>query len=89
MASIDQLTASRFFEVVKNIHPTILIGTSGQAGAFTEDIVREMAKHVERPVIFPLSNPTSKSEATPSDLLELDEWACLNRNGQSISARQS
>jgi malate dehydrogenase (oxaloacetate-decarboxylating) len=58
------------FEVVANLHPTILIGTSAQAGAFSEGIVREMAKHVDRPVIFPLSNPNSKSEATPADLLE-------------------
>lgn len=58
-----------FLDVVKNVQPTILIGTSGQHGAFSEDVVREMSGHVERPVIFPLSNPTSKSEATPFDLL--------------------
>ncbi len=58
-----------FLEVVKNVHPTILIGTSGQHGAFSEEIVREMARHVRHPVIFPLSNPNSKSEATPSELL--------------------
>ncbi len=44
-----------FFDVVSNVQPTILIGTSGERGAFSEDIVCEMAKHVERPVIFPLS----------------------------------
>lgn len=57
-------------DVVKNVRPTLLIGVSGQAGAFTEEIVREMAAHVERPVIFPLSNPTERSEATPADLMK-------------------
>jgi malate dehydrogenase (oxaloacetate-decarboxylating) len=70
-----------FSEVVKNVHPTILIGTSAQSGAFSEDIVCEMAKHVERPVIFPLSNPTSKSEATPSDLLEWTNGRALIGTG--------
>ena len=70
-----------FPDVVKNVHPTILIGTSAQAGAFSEDIVRELAKHVERPVIFPLSNPTSKSEATPSDLLKWTDGRALIATG--------
>jgi malate dehydrogenase (oxaloacetate-decarboxylating) len=56
-------------EVVGRVHPTILIGTSTQHGAFTERIVREMATHVDRPVILPMSNPTTLSEATPADLL--------------------
>jgi malate dehydrogenase (oxaloacetate-decarboxylating) len=58
-------------DVVANAHPTVLIGTSGQAHAFTEAAVRAMAKHVKRPVIFPLSNPTERSEATPA---ELNTW---------------
>jgi malate dehydrogenase (oxaloacetate-decarboxylating) len=56
-------------DVVQNVRPTILIGTSGQPGMFTEGIVREMASHVERPIIFPLSTPTSRSEAVPADLI--------------------
>jgi len=57
------------FDVVANARPTTLIGVSGQPGTFTEEIVRAMAANVARPVIFPLSNPTSRSEATPQDLM--------------------
>jgi malate dehydrogenase (oxaloacetate-decarboxylating) len=56
-------------EVVGHVHPTMLIGTSTQAGAFTEAIVRQLAAHVDRPVIMPLSNPTSRAEAAPADLI--------------------
>lgn len=58
------------YDVVKNCHPTLLIGVSGQPGVFIEKIVREMATHVEQPVIFPLSNPTHRSEADPTDLMK-------------------
>lgn len=57
-------------DVVKNAHPTLLIGVSAQSGAFTEEIIREMAQHVEHPIIFPLSNPQSNCEATPSDIMK-------------------
>lgn len=56
-------------EVVRHVKPTMLIGTSGQTGLFSEAVVREMAKHVARPVVFPLSNPTSQSEAVPADVM--------------------
>jgi malate dehydrogenase (oxaloacetate-decarboxylating) len=56
-------------EVVARVHPTILIGTSAQTGAFTEAIVTEMASHASRPVIMPMSNPTSLAEARPADLI--------------------
>ena len=75
-----------FFDVIKNVRPTILIGTSAQAGAFSETIVREMAKHVERPVIFPLSNPTSKSEATPADLIKWTEGRAIIATGSPFPA---
>jgi malate dehydrogenase (oxaloacetate-decarboxylating) len=60
-------------DVMRNARPTALIGASGQADAFTESAVREMASHAARPVIFPLSNPTSRSEARPADLLAWTE----------------
>ncbi|WP_233515501.1 NAD-dependent malic enzyme [Marinitenerispora sediminis] len=56
-------------EVVARVRPTVLVGTSTAAGAFTEEIVREMASHVERPVVLPLSNPTERIEAMPADLV--------------------
>jgi malate dehydrogenase (oxaloacetate-decarboxylating) len=60
-------------DVVANAHATVLIGTSGQAHAFSEPVVRAMAAGAHRPVIFPLSNPTERSEATPQDLLTWTE----------------
>jgi malate dehydrogenase (oxaloacetate-decarboxylating) len=66
LASPDRIDLT---DVVANAHPTVLIGTSGQAHAFSEPMVRAMAAHAQRPVIFPLSNPTERSEATPEDLL--------------------
>jgi malate dehydrogenase (oxaloacetate-decarboxylating) len=56
-------------DVMKHARPTILIGVSGQPGLFTEAVIREMASHTERPIVFPLSNPTSRVEATPADLI--------------------
>ena len=56
-------------EVVEKVHPTIIVGTSTVGGAFTEQVVREMAKHANRPLIFPLSNPTERIEARPADVI--------------------
>jgi malate dehydrogenase (oxaloacetate-decarboxylating) len=68
-------------DVVGHVHPTMLIGTSTQAGAFTEAIVRQLAAHTERPVIMPLSNPTSKSEAVPADLIAWTDGRALVATG--------
>jgi malate dehydrogenase (oxaloacetate-decarboxylating) len=68
-------------EVVARCHPTMLIGTSTQPGAFTEAIVTDMAAHVRRPIIMPLSNPTSHSEAQPADLIAWTEGRALIATG--------
>jgi len=68
-------------DVVANAEPTMLIGTSTQPAAFTEQIVRQMASKVERPIIMPLSNPTSKCEALPQDLIRWTEGRALVATG--------
>jgi malate dehydrogenase (oxaloacetate-decarboxylating) len=68
-------------DVISRVQPTVLIGVSGQTGAFTEQVVCEMAQHTARPIIFPLSNPTSHSEATPRQLLEWTEGRALVGTG--------
>jgi len=73
-------------DVVRNAKPTAFIGVSGQAGAFTEEVVRAMAAAVERPVIFPLSNPTSRSEAKPADLLKWTNGLALIGTGSPFAA---
>lgn len=67
--------------VIKEVHPNVLIGTSTKPGAFTEDIIKEMASHVDRPIIMPLSNPTRLHEAVPADLLTWTEGRALVATG--------
>lgn len=83
VASPGQFT---FADVVRNVHPTILIGTSAQTDAFSEDLIREIGNHVERPIIFPLSNPTSKCEAKPVDLLSWTNGRALVATGSPFPA---
>jgi malate dehydrogenase (oxaloacetate-decarboxylating) len=71
-------------EVVRQVRPTILIGTSTVAGAFTEAIVKDMAAHVDRPIIFPLSNPISSAEAAPADLIAWTDGRALIATGSSF-----
>jgi malate dehydrogenase (oxaloacetate-decarboxylating) len=72
-------------DVIGKIDATILIGLSTVGGAFSEKIVREMARKVERPIIFPLSNPTSKSEATPEDLIRWTDGRALLATGSPFA----
>jgi malate dehydrogenase (oxaloacetate-decarboxylating) len=67
--------------VIRNAKPTVLIGVSGQAGAFSEDVIRVMAKNTERPIIFPLSNPTSRCEATPQQVVDWSDGRALVGTG--------
>src|SRR5580704_12940831 len=86
-------------DVVINAHPTVLIGTSGQAHTFHEAVVRAMADRVRRPVIFPLSNPTERAEATPQDIFTWTEGRAvigtgspfppLKRNGKIFRVDQN
>ena len=72
-------------DTVRNAKITVLVGVSAQAGTFTEEIVREVGRNTERPVIFPLSNPTSKSEATPEDVLRWTEGRALVATGSPFA----
>ncbi|MBW2495599.1 MAG: NAD-dependent malic enzyme [Deltaproteobacteria bacterium] len=67
---LDGLSDPKPEDVIRAVKPTVLIGATAQAGTFTSAMIEEMGKHVDRPIIFPLSNPTSKAECTPSEALE-------------------
>lgn len=76
------------YDVIKNIRATVLIGLSTVTDAFTEPIVREMAGKVERPIIFPLSNPTEKSEAHPEELIRWTDGRALVATGSPYAPVQ-
>lgn len=67
--------------VVKAVHPTIMVGTSTVHGAFTEDVIKEMAAHTERPIVMPISNPTKLTEATAADVIKWSDGRALVATG--------
>ena len=72
--------------VIKHAKPTVLVGVSGQFNLFTEPVIREMSTHVERPIVFPLSNPTSLAEATPKDVIEWSEGRAIVATGSPFDS---
>lgn len=82
-ANSDQIIS--LLNVVKFAKPTVLIGVSGQPGLFTHDIIRSMINNTEIPIIFPLSNPTSKAEAIPADIVEWTDGKALIATGSPFS----
>mgnify|MGYP003606262498 CR=1 FL=1 len=79
--AVDEPARIGLADIVRNVHPTVLIGTSGQPGTFSEAVVRDMAAHVEQPLIFPLSNPTVLAAATPAQLIEWTDGRALIATG--------
>ncbi|EHD20903.1 MULTISPECIES: NAD-dependent malic enzyme [Brenneria] len=77
--------AISLLEVVRNAKPTVMIGVSGQPGLFTEEIIREMHSHCERPIVMPLSNPTSRVEARPEDIIRWTDGAALVATGSPFA----
>lgn len=77
--------AISLLEVVRNAKPTVLIGVSGQPGLFTEELIREMHQHCPRPIVMPLSNPTSRVEARPEDIINWTDGAALVATGSPFS----
>ncbi|BCU64683.1 NAD-dependent malic enzyme [Acinetobacter bouvetii DSM 14964 = CIP 107468] len=72
-------------DVVKNAKPTVLIGVSGQPGLFTKEVIETMADHCDSPIVLPLSNPTSRVEAVPADIIEWTKGKALIATGSPFA----
>ncbi|MEM9659891.1 MAG: malic enzyme-like NAD(P)-binding protein, partial [Planctomycetota bacterium] len=83
--NISDPTNVNLLETVANARPSILVGVTGQPGVFTKQVVQEMAAHCERPIIFPLSNPTSRCEALPADVVAWTAGRALIASGSPFA----
>jgi malate dehydrogenase (oxaloacetate-decarboxylating) len=81
-------TGYSLLDVINNAKPTVLIGVSGAPGLFSEEVIKQMQAHCKRPIVFPLSNPTSRVEATPSDILTWTEGQALVATGSPFAPVQ-
>lgn len=72
-------------DVIANAKPNVLIGVCGQGGVFTREIIEEMARHTDRPIIFPLSNPTTKAECTPDEVFEWTSGKAIVATGSPFA----
>ena len=79
------LPGLQLIDVIRAVKPTVIIGTSTHSRAFNEEIVREMAKHVERPIIFPMSNPTALCEVDPEDAMAWTDGRALVATGSPFA----
>ncbi|EMM6760040.1 NAD-dependent malic enzyme [Pluralibacter gergoviae] len=80
--------SASLMDVVQQVRPTVLIGVSGQPGLFSEALIKEMHRHCPRPIVMPLSNPTSRAEALPKDLITWTRGAALIATGSPFEPVQ-
>jgi len=84
-SAIEGWRGTALADVVHRVRPTVLMGATGEPGVFTEAIIRDMAAHTERPIVFPMSNPTSRAEAVPGDLLKWTDGRALVATGSPFA----
>ncbi len=83
---LDEDGQISLLSVMKHVKPTVLVGVSGQFNLFTEEIIREMSAHVEKPIVFPLSNPTVLAEAMPKDVIEWTDGKAIVATGSPFDS---
>ena len=81
---VEDITHITLLETIRNFQPTVLIGTSGQYGHFTKDVLRAMVDNTSHPIILPLSNPTANSEATPQEIYKITEGKAIVATGSPV-----